>query len=72
MAKLYPPNINGTIPAFYTDIGEGTTKIVVPFAMNRAVALTEMSGMEIKIKSLSGSIIGTVRSELVDTVEMTD
>ena len=36
MAKLYPPQINGTIPAFYND-KEGATMMVVPFSMNRAV-----------------------------------
>ena len=71
MAKLYPPNINGTIPAFYTNIKEGTTTIVVPFAMNRAVAVSEIKGMELKIKSLGGSIIGVVSSDFVDTIEMT-
>jgi hypothetical protein len=35
MAQLFPPIVNGTIPAFYSN---GTvTNITVPFSMNRAV-----------------------------------
>ena len=37
MAKLYPPTIPGTIPAFYT--GSNGTSIEVPFSMNSAVGL---------------------------------
>ena len=52
--KLYPPNIEGTIPAFY-----GTT-LVVPFTMNRSVAKKEVSGFVIKIKTVqSGKFILT-------------
>jgi hypothetical protein len=36
MAKLYPPNIEGTIPAFATT--NGTTTLVVPFSLNKAVS----------------------------------
>mgnify|MGYP003318917547 CR=1 FL=1 len=36
MAKLFPPLIDGTIPAFYSN-DEGAVKITVPFSMNRAV-----------------------------------
>ena len=44
MAKLYPPQINGTIPAFYSNIKKGTTDMVVPFSMNRAVSFAEING----------------------------
>lgn len=54
MAKLYPPNIEGTIPAFYT---EGTTKIVVPFSMNKAVGKSEVYGFSLKIKYVDGNVI---------------
>lgn len=56
MAKLYPPNIEGTIPAFYT---EGTTKIVVPFSMNKAVGKSEVYGFSLKIKYVDGNVIDT-------------
>jgi len=38
MAKLYPPNVEGKLPAF-----TGTT-LVVPFSMNRAVGPGEVGG----------------------------
>lgn len=56
MAKLYPPIIGGTIPAFYT---EGATKIVVPFSMNKAVGKSEVYGFSLKIKYVDGNIIDT-------------
>lgn len=46
LKKLYPPNIEGTIPAFY-----GTT-LVVPFSMNKAVSKQDVHGMAIKIKAV--------------------
>lgn len=57
MAKLYPPNIEGTIPAFYTE--GGTTMLVVPFSMNRAVGKSEVYGFSLKLKYVDGSIIDT-------------
>lgn len=51
MAKLYPPYIEGTIPAFY-DTDEGTT-IVVPFSMNKAVSLVEVRGLSLKVKKVN-------------------
>lgn len=58
MAKLYPPQINGTIPAFY--YSEGAAKIVVPFTMNRAVAVGEVAGFALKIKTINGNLKGVV------------
>ena len=54
MAKLYPPMIEGTIPAFC-----GTT-LVVPFSMNRAVSRSEVGGFIVKIKTVNGNLKGTV------------
>ena len=54
MEKLYPPYINGTIPAFY--YSEGATKIVVPFTMNRAVQAGDVAGFALKIKNISGDV----------------
>lgn len=51
MAKLYPPNVEGTIPAFY-----GTT-LVVPFSMNRAVGSSEVKGFSLKMKKVNSSEI---------------
>ena len=46
MAKLYPPYLEGTIPAFYGN------SITVPFAMNRAVGKNEIRGFSLLIKSI--------------------
>lgn len=51
MAKLYPPNIEGTIPAF-----TGAT-LVVPFSMNQAVGATEISGLVLKVKKVNSNEI---------------
>lgn len=47
--KLYPPTIEGTLPAFY-----GTT-LVVPFSMNRAVNQKRVVGFHIKIKTVQSN-----------------
>ena len=54
VAKLYPPSIAGTIPAFCG------TSIEVPFSMNRAVSASEFNGFALKIKKVSGTLIGTI------------
>lgn len=59
MAKLYPPSINGTIPAFCKD---GTVLITVPFSMNKAVSKSEITGFALKIKTVSGIVKGVVKT----------
>lgn len=59
MAKLYPPSINGTIPAFCKD---GTVLITVPFSMNKAVSKSEVKGFAVKIKTVSGVVKGVVKT----------
>ena len=54
MAKLYPPVLAGTIPAF------SGTSIEVPFSMSRAVSVTEVTGLVLKVKKISGTTLGTV------------
>ena len=49
MAKLYPPRIEGTIPAF-----TGTV-LTVPFSMNQAVGATEVFGLALKIKRVNSN-----------------
>lgn len=53
--KLYPPQIEGTIPAFCTK--NGTTELVVPFSLNRAVSKNEIAGFVIKIKTVQGGVL---------------
>lgn len=47
MAKLYPPNVEGKLPAF-----TGTT-LVVPFSMNRAVGAGDVSLLYVNVKYIN-------------------
>lgn len=58
--KLYPPVIEGALPAFY-----GTETLSVPFSMNRAVGVSEVAGFALKIKTVSGIYLTTLKT--VDT-----
>lgn len=60
MAKLYPPSINGTIPAFCNK--NGTVLITVPFSMNKAVSKSEVVGFALKIKTVSGVVKGVIKT----------
>jgi hypothetical protein len=51
MSKLYPPYIEGTIPAFYTDSERGTV-LTVPFSMNKTVSKNSVTGFRAKIKTV--------------------
>ncbi len=59
--KLYPPVLERTIPAFYTN-SEGTV-LTVPFSMNRAVNIERVIGYQLKIKNIQSS-----SSELITTL----
>ena len=50
MAKLYPPQIEGVIPAFTG------TRIRVPFYMNKTVGWNEISGLQLKVKNVSNNL----------------
>lgn len=64
MAKLYPPGLEGTIPAFY-----GAT-IVVPFSINPAVSPNEITGLVLKIKKVnSNEVILTKNNSYYDATE---
>ena len=57
MAKLYPPYIEGTIPAFYKTVDlDGTVRasLTVPFSMNKAVSKWEVQGFSLKLKNVFG------------------
>lgn len=51
MSKLYPPVIEGTIPAFSGDI------IKVPFQMNKAVSSNQINGLVLVIKTVQSNRI---------------
>jgi hypothetical protein len=44
--KLYPPAIDGKIPAF------AGTSIRIPFGVNRAVSMTEVGRMKLRLKTV--------------------
>lgn len=54
MARLAPPIIEGTIPAFCND-AEGKAIIKVPFAMNRGVSIANVDSFSLKIKTIASS-----------------
>lgn len=54
--RLYPPNLENTIPAFYG------TSIEVPFSMNSTVSRDQIEGFVLQIKSL------TSNSALIDNI----
>lgn len=73
MAKLFPPVIEGVVPAFY-DNDEGKISIILPFTMNRAVSQSQVKGLAIKIKTVqssnyiyTGTVTNTLDFELEDS-----
>jgi hypothetical protein len=56
MAKLYPPYIEGVLPAFCLD-ANGDGEITIPFANNKAVSTTDIGGMAIKVKSVQNDVL---------------
>lgn len=52
MAKLFPPIVEGTIPAFYSN---GMVNITIPFSMNKAVNKNNINGIAVKAKTLQSS-----------------
>lgn len=59
MARLAPPIVEGTIPAFWG------TAITVPFAMNRSVSTEQVAQMVLKIKTIASSTyLGTVKGNI--------
>ncbi len=56
MAKLYPPYLEGTLPAFsLTTQGNGVLSI--PFVINKAVNYTEIFSAKIKIKTVQNDVL---------------
>ena len=49
MAKLYPPNLGGTVPAFYDNL------LAIPYIMNKTVGRNEISGFNLIVKTVANS-----------------
>ena len=64
MARLYPPSIAGVLPSFYKNTTHnGTTKLVVPFSMNKVVSKGSIYGYSLRIKTTNSDILyGTLES----------
>ena len=58
MAKLYPPNISGTLPSFYKN-SVGAVEITVPFSMNRTVSRSSVGGIVLRLKTAYTDIVLT-------------
>lgn len=70
--KLYPPYIEGTIPAFYKD-SRGTVTLTVPFSMNRAVNVNEVVGFQAKVKTVqSNTYLLTLKTEEIIEYDIED
>lgn len=61
MSKLYPPIVEETLPAFYSE--NGVVKFTIPFSMNLAVSYSQIGGFELKIKTIqSGTVLYTAQT----------
>ena len=71
MAKLFPPVIEGIIPAFYSE--NGIVKITIPFSMNKAVSKKQVSGFVVKAKTVqSSTYLFTTQTTDTNTYNMED
>ena len=61
MAKLPPPTIAGSLPSFYKS-ENGTTKLVVPFSMNKMVSIAAIKQFSLRIKTTNTDILYGVLS----------
>lgn len=78
MSKLYPPEIGGTLPAFYEqrivyknsenkNVETDGLAIKIPFIMNKTVASSEVTGFNLIIRSVANSkLLGYLRTESLD------
>lgn len=74
MAKLYPPIIPGTLPAFYTTTENGNngteTKITVPFSMNKAVSSENIDGFALKLKTAYSNTLIDVLKKIDNNLDL--
>lgn len=66
MAKLFPPYIEGVLPAFYKN-NKGAVVLTVPFTMNRGVSPLQIREFALKIKTVqSNTYFSTIMSSAYD------
>lgn len=64
MAKLYPPIVENTLDAFYGN------SITVPFTLNRAVGINQVSGFSLVVKStVTNDVIYSTTTSTVSSTE---
>lgn len=69
--RLYPPNIAGTLPSFYTEL-DGTTKLVVPFSMNQSVSAVSVKGFYLRLKrTTTDTLLSVQHTSLWDAENFT-
>ena len=56
MAKLYPPYLEGTLPAFSLD-DKGNGVMTIPFTFNRATNVANVTSAKIKIKTVQNDVL---------------
>lgn len=65
MAKLFPPYIEGTLPAFGVDT-KGNGVMSIPFTFNKAVSASEIKSVAVKIKTVQNDLLlGALRLDAV-------
>lgn len=52
---LYPPYIEGTLPAFIYDSSQTSNYITIPFAMNKTVSYNLIDGFSIRVKTVQSN-----------------
>lgn len=73
--RLYPPYIEGTIPAFYGTVGTNTQeteyRLTVPFSMNKGVGLGDIAGFRVKMKNVQSNNIILEKTYYSQNIEVT-
>ena len=69
--RLFPPNIAGTLPSFYTEL-DGTTRLVVPFSMNQSVSVASVKGFFLRLKrTTTDTLLGILDTQTWDQENLT-
>ena len=69
--KFYPPILEGTLPSFIKN-KDGTVNLTVPFSMNPMVAVSEVEGLILRIKTTTTNTILTTTKNVNDKAAFID